>query len=321
MAAETESADEQEEQRPSPRGLVRLWLMAGAMAAGAVGLALATDLTGKGAFVRSVHVPWLVFTVGFVLTTRYMLNLQFRSETHTVILDEILLVLGFFVLAPTHLVAAQLVGALLVLVIHHRLPILKIAVNLSQFALGTVAATIVFRAIADPAHPLSERNWLAALVACLVLSTIAMLAIGAAIAITEGRVEVRGLTRAYVLGVAGTVVNTLLGIMAVIVLARSAYGLALLAGPVLIVFVAYSRVPLGALEERRPRVPLLGVGGAQQRAGLRSRPPRPPRLRSRHVPRRSGRDRRERRAGWDRLQHRRWSGDHTSRAGAGRRYG
>src|SRR4051794_36165314 len=97
MGAEAGEVQEGCEQRPSVHRNVSLWLMAGAMATGAGALAFGTGLMQRGAFVHSVHVPWLLLLFGFALTARFTLDLHFRTETHTMTLDEIVLVVGFFV--------------------------------------------------------------------------------------------------------------------------------------------------------------------------------------------------------------------------------
>ena len=193
--------------------------------------------------------PWIALAAGFTLGGVYAVHLHFRAETHTMTLDEILLVIGFFVAAPLHLLAAQLVGALLVFAVYRRLSLLKIVFNVSQLALGTTAGLAVFRALADPARPLAERSWMAALVACVVASMIALAAIAIAIVVTEGRTEACAFAASFGLGLAGTLVNTMLGLVVIVVLSESAFGWVLLAGPIVVVFLAYPRVPLGTLEE------------------------------------------------------------------------
>ena len=238
MEAHTETSTEPTES-PKRRRFVRLWLLAGAMATAAVVIARAARLTSAHAFLSGVHVPWIALVAGFLLAAVYAVHLHFRAETHTMTLDEILLVVGFFVAAPLHLLAAQLLGSLLVLAVYRRLPALKVAFNLAQLALGTAAGLAVFRALADPVHPLSVRSWIAALLASLVASTIALAAIAIAIIVTEGRTELRTFAASFGLGLAGTLVNTMLGLVAIVVLSESAFGWVLLAGPIVVVFLAY----------------------------------------------------------------------------------
>ena len=50
-------------------------------------------------------------------------------------------------------------AAFIVLFVMRRLPVLKVAYNLAQLALGTVLAEVVFQTLASSPHPLSERSW------------------------------------------------------------------------------------------------------------------------------------------------------------------
>jgi diguanylate cyclase (GGDEF)-like protein len=205
-------------------------------AAAAYAIALAGD---DRAVAGAIDVPWPVLALGFAATANWAVHLHFRAETHTITLDEVVLVIGLFAVSPAGLVAAQVLGAAFVLGLVKRLPALKVAYNLAQLALGTIVATIVFRSLASLAHPLAEQSWIAAFAACAVLAVIAMPMVATAIVITEGRAELDGLTRSFVFGFVGTVVNTMLGLVAVIVLSESMVGATLLVGPIIVVFVAY----------------------------------------------------------------------------------
>jgi hypothetical protein len=238
MTAATTETEGMESGRSRSLRPLALWLLAAGMATGAVAL-LHFGLSSDQPFDHAVHMPWVMLAVAFALFEMHSLNLRFRGETHTFNLNEIALVVGLLVVSPSRLVIAELIGAGLVLGVGRHLPKLKLAFNLGQFMLGTAAAAVVFRAIADPASPLGPRTWLAALAAATVTATIALLAIATAIAVTQGRVPVAGIVRSFVFGLAGTVVNTMLGLVVAIVLDASMLAGMLLAGPILIVFVAY----------------------------------------------------------------------------------
>jgi diguanylate cyclase (GGDEF)-like protein len=230
--AETEDMEDQ--RRPS-FGL--LWLLTAAM-----GVAAATFLApmiGWSDIPHVPHVPWLVMAVAFAISESCALHLQFRGETHTVTLSEILLVLGLFVLSPVELVGAQALAVLVVFGLMQRLSPLKVLFNLAQFSFGTVVAIYLFRAIAGTANPTDVRTWVAAIAAASVASLIGILAIGSAITIAEGRVAMKDLIVTSAFGFAGTVVNTMLGLVTVIMVDRSPLSAMLMAAPIAVVFVAY----------------------------------------------------------------------------------
>ena len=78
----------------------------------AQGAPLFRALAGPGSPVLDVGtIPWPLFACGFCLAEVYAFHLQFRGETHTFTLNEILLVLGLFIASPACLLGAQLLGA------------------------------------------------------------------------------------------------------------------------------------------------------------------------------------------------------------------
>jgi diguanylate cyclase (GGDEF)-like protein len=205
------------------------------MAALAAGLF--TTIAGAHASIQhTVRIPWYVLAVGFALAELYALHLQFRGETHTVTLNEIIIVLGLFVVSPAGLVAAHVVGASVSLAIVQRQKPLKLFFNISQFALGTIVAIMVFRAIGYTSGP---GSWVAALLACVAASVVGIAAIAFAITFSEGHCPLASILRSFSFGVAGTAVNTMLGLVMVIMWTQDAKTVPLLVGPVAVVFVAY----------------------------------------------------------------------------------
>src|SRR5689334_13317025 len=133
VRAETEDVEDQ--RRPS-FGL--LWLLTAAM-----GVAAATFLAPMvrwSDLPHMPHAPWIVLAIAFAISESCALHLQFRGETHTITLSEILLVLGLFVLSPVELVGAQALAVVVVFAVIQRLSPLKVLFNLAQFSLGTIVA-------------------------------------------------------------------------------------------------------------------------------------------------------------------------------------
>jgi diguanylate cyclase (GGDEF)-like protein len=215
-----------------------LWVLTAGMAAATTAV-VRFALTHKEPFAGAVRVPWVLLVFAFAIFEVHSLKIRFHGETHIFNLNEIVLVVGLLAVSPSDLVLAEIIGAGLVLGLYSRLPPLKLAFNCAQFACSTAAAAVVFRMIADPAAPFGPRTWLAVLIAVTVAAAIGQIAITAAIVVTQGRVRRTGIVESQIFGMASAIVNTMLGLVAAIVLADSAYGLALLIGPVVVVFVAY----------------------------------------------------------------------------------
>jgi hypothetical protein len=210
------------------------------------------------------HLPWLVLAAAFVLAETCALHLRFRGNTQTFTPDEILIVIGLFALAPSRLVFAYLAGGGVALGIIRRIKLFKLFFNLCQWALSSTVAIVVFRGLAASGSALAPQNWLAALAATAVAAMVSMTVITIAIMMLEGRPAITDVARsgrrcaAHALG---------LGVRA-----RAARR------PGRRRVARVPLVPLGKLEESRPRVLVLGVGVDHGRRGFRSRAARPPRL-------------------------------------------
>src|SRR5205807_10324177 len=92
------------------RGQLRVW----ALSAGVALTAAVLDLTvvrHMGPVDAPLHIPWWAFAVLFVLAEWWRVCLYFRSSAHSFSLSEMPLVLGLFLTAPSGLVLARLIGA------------------------------------------------------------------------------------------------------------------------------------------------------------------------------------------------------------------
>jgi len=226
-------------ERDGPRPLWTLWLLAGAMA----GVASALYAVGVDGAERvadaPVHLRWYVLAALFAIVERYSLHVQFRGQSHAFSLNEIVVVAGLFLVSPSGLVAADLVGSGIVLLLGRGRTALKLAFNLSQFALGSTVAVVIFRAVASTPDPHSARTWAAALAATAMASVIASVAITIAISVSEGRLSRARALRTSVFGLVSSAANTMLGLVAIIVAWQRPLAAALLIGPTVVVFVAY----------------------------------------------------------------------------------
>jgi diguanylate cyclase (GGDEF)-like protein len=215
-----------------------IWVLAAAMAVAAA--AAFVSIVSVGVPVQHVvRVPWGAIAVGFGLAEMWVLHLRFRGEAHTFSLNEIVLVVGLFAVSPGRLVVGQLVGAGIALALVRRQTLLKRVFNISQFVLGTEIAIFVFCAVSVAGGPLELRNWVAALAAATVASLVQFGAIAVAITVAEGRWAWRELGQSLVWGLLSSGVNTMLGLVVVIVCSESLAAGALLVAPVAVVCVAY----------------------------------------------------------------------------------
>ncbi|MDZ4825880.1 MAG: EAL domain-containing protein [Actinomycetota bacterium] len=215
-----------------------IWALAVAMlvaAAAMIGASIA-DLQPLEA--APIVLPWWLLAAGFALAESRAVDLHYREEVQTFSLNEIVLVLGLFLVAPWGLVAAHVVGAALVLLLQRR-SVAKIVFNVGQFALCTSVAILVFRALAGSAGPFEAQSWFAALAAACASAVLSGVVIAIAVTIAEGNSAVSDHLLTFVFGLVGALANTMLALVMVIVLWQAPWAALLLVGPIVVVSVAY----------------------------------------------------------------------------------
>jgi diguanylate cyclase (GGDEF)-like protein len=203
-------------------GPVRIWVLVAALALLA-SIGYATILGPLGSFPAPVSLPWPVLAVCFAVAEIFVIHLEFRADSHSFSLNEVPLVIGLFFLSPGDLLLAQAVGAGSALVFHRRQPLLKLAFNLCNAAIGTSVAIIVFRGafglfeLAIPSvDVLGPAAWGAAALAVLLTDQLVALNVLLAISLSQSsRVNRR---HVITTGTAFALANTCLALAAVTLL-------------------------------------------------------------------------------------------------------
>jgi diguanylate cyclase (GGDEF)-like protein len=230
--------------RAVPRlgGATRVWLLTATMAVTTLALYVTTvrhltPLDGP------ISLPWWALAVGFYFSEAYVVHLHYRREAHTLSMNEIPIVLGLFLATTSSLLVGQLVGAAVALVFYRRQRALKVAFNLALFAFGTTLALLIFHAIATQENALGPVGWLAAFLGAGASSLSAVLLVGVAIWLAEGRTTLRELPKVVVIGLVGTIATVSLAVVAVQLLDASQLAALLLLVPAAacaLAFQAYS---------------------------------------------------------------------------------
>jgi hypothetical protein len=97
--------------------------------------------------ITPVVVPWSIVAAALVLAGILVVHIPFRRNVYSFTFSELPLVVGLFFLAPGELVLAQVVGALVGLVIRRHQSPMKAALNIGICVVQSSAAVLVFRAI------------------------------------------------------------------------------------------------------------------------------------------------------------------------------
>ncbi|HVF74882.1 MAG TPA: EAL domain-containing protein [Acidimicrobiales bacterium] len=156
--------------------------------------------------------PWVV-AVLFLVAEMSVVHIVFRRESYSFSLSEIPLVLGLFFLLPSHLVAAQLVGAGIALGLWRRQPLMKLCFNLAHMVLETCLAVSVLRVLDSTPDPFTLRTAAAAVAATTVAAAVSSLSICIAISLYEGRPQTDKLATSVLGAFLSGATNASLGLM------------------------------------------------------------------------------------------------------------
>ncbi len=216
----------------------RVWLLNLGLAS-AVAILFATVVRGLSPHGLQMGISWGMLAAAFAATEIYVVHLPFRQESESFSLSEVPLVLGLFFVSPVTLLTAQLVGAAAALILVRRQSVVKLAFNLSHFALSTVLAMLVMRAIGGGSIELTLPTAIGALVATFSAMTVGVIAVVAAISLAEGEFHFAMLRRVFGLGGIVSMTNGALAIVGVMILRRDPWLVWLLVVPAVTLFFAY----------------------------------------------------------------------------------
>lgn len=243
----------------------RIWLCITVLAATTVVL-LVTAVPAESPLDFPVTVPWVVLVAAFALTEMAVVHTQPDRETTSFSLTELVLVVGLFVADPVGLVAAQVFGAGLIFVFHLRQAPIKLAFNLTLYALTACLATATFAAVVGGGDAFGVRGWIAASAAILVATVATELAIFYAVGTAEGRFDARRLLHTMALTIPFTQGSAAIALVGVRTLTRDPLALLLLIVPALLILLSY-RSTSHARRERLKMAFLHEVGTLLHRGG------------------------------------------------------
>ena len=219
--------------------VTRVWAFNASLAAGAVMLLI----FGAGRIEqtwRVVHLPWPALATMFAIVSATRVYVHFRRNAQAYALSEIPLVIGLFFCTPDELVLARVLGSAVGLGVICRQPPIKLAFNLSSFAIETEVATLLAARLHLTSGPLTGWSWVGLLLVVLVVSSIGFVLSAAVITLAEERLERRGWLLPAALAIGGGVANASLGSAIVTTVLRNPAEVLFFVLPLLIVAAAYA---------------------------------------------------------------------------------
>jgi diguanylate cyclase (GGDEF)-like protein len=207
-----------------------------AVAAGALCAAVLPHLPGP---VSTLHVPWLAWVAGFAVGEVLVVHVQLQRDSHSFSMTDLIFVAGLYLLHPGALVAAQVAGAVVGLVVHRRQFGLKLAFNAVQYALAASLGTIVFGTIARATALSGAWDWVAALAAVAVSTMTASACVYAVMHVSEASLTLRELPRMLALSLPFALGIAAVGLLAAQTAQQNPASLVLLALPSGLLIAAY----------------------------------------------------------------------------------
>lgn len=179
----------------------------------------------------------LLFFGFFVAAHAMMLVVDLRRQTFILNIGEIPFLLGLFFLPPLTLIAVRVLAA----VVGHlsrRQPPVKLWFNVANVAAGTAVATaiVVNAGVLEADQPLTWLTLVGAMMANQIVTLIPVLVV---ITLVQGRLSRKELTATTVPGVLVAAINTIFGLVVLILLAQSEWALVVLVALVTFFVLAY----------------------------------------------------------------------------------
>jgi diguanylate cyclase (GGDEF)-like protein len=142
---------------PGPRSLGprgKTFLLSGVLAAWAAGLIIHSGLVGSRGVFSSQPVLLVALTVTFFLTEQYLVNIEFRRQTHSMTFAGVPLAIGILMVPIHELVLARLVGSLAALLLQ-RIASEKVIYNTCAFCFEAALTGSVVQSWLPPLTHLS----------------------------------------------------------------------------------------------------------------------------------------------------------------------
>ena len=215
-----------------------IWVLAALVGAIAVVLYLAV-VREMPAYTDGFQVPWWTLAAGFAATEVFVVHAYVRGSAHTLSLSELPLVIGLLLAAPPELVAAQIIGPAIVLLLIRRSAAVKIVFNLAQFALTACLSIVVLHALMPAPVDIGPGVWTATFIAVGAGSLVGAALVLTAIGLAEGMIESGDALRMFGADLVVSLTNTSIGLAGATLVAQDSNAGWLMIPPATVLILAY----------------------------------------------------------------------------------
>ena len=213
----------------------RAWLLTGPL------LLVAVVLTATAQIGRPIPVAdWplaLVFLVTFIAAELTVLQIEIRRHAFAVSVAEVPLLLALFFLSPALVVLTRALAVLLVK-LYQRQRVVKVWFNVASFAAGAALASLVVRS-GVPLDGEDPSTWLLLIVAVGANILLTLATVMGVITLVQGSIPGEELVRTMIPGLPVAVLNTVIGLVVLVLLQQGVWAVALLTVVAVFFVLAY----------------------------------------------------------------------------------
>ena len=184
------------------------------------------------------EIAWWVLAAVVLITERHPVALEFRRSSHSFSLTDVPMTLALVFTSGTHTFAAIMTGTAIAL-LFRRLPIVKFAFNVAQFAFVTCVLTVLVHLAADATGGFGALTWASILVATQIGGVLTIAQILTAIALTEGRVSREQIRQMFGMDLVVTVTGTAMALVSSILWIERPDATPILMIPIIVAFLGY----------------------------------------------------------------------------------
>ncbi len=187
----------------------------------------------------AVVVPWWLIAIGVFVAESWVVHMHFRSESGSFSFFEIPMIVGILFTDPGWLVPAVVAGACASMILVHRRPPVKDALNLAKFSFHAAVAWVVLDLMIGSTDPLSPEGWFIVLSASMISSVVELTNIWLVVSTSEGRFKRSNWWRMLLFGVVVAGANSVQALVMALLVVVEPYSLILLGLSTTVIFASY----------------------------------------------------------------------------------
>jgi diguanylate cyclase (GGDEF)-like protein len=174
----------------APTRTGRIWALTAVLAAGAAVLHVTWVLDQPSPSLHGLPI-WLALVAAFAVAEIAVVHITIGRDAHTMAFAEVPFVIGLFMVSPSTVVTARVVGGMFAMFWPERYSLLKFVFNMAQWWIGAIAAVLAWIALAGDSSAYDARRITAAFTAAVLVEVTSSAAVTAVIVLRGGGARIR----------------------------------------------------------------------------------------------------------------------------------